>query len=107
MSSRLDAAFRAVADPTRRKILALLAEEQYHCKKETYQVAGICVQDLVTYLSMPQSTVSRHLGVLHQAGLVSVHKNGLWRYYVREEGRLQELIDDLRLNKTTQEKQHV
>ena len=52
-------AFRAIADPTRRKILELLAERS--------RTAG----ELAASFTTCQSTVSEHLGVLRRAGLVS------------------------------------
>lgn len=61
--------FRACADPTRLRILNLLAEGE------------VCVCDLVTVLDVPQPKVSRHLAYLRAAGLVSGRKDGLWRHY--------------------------
>jgi ArsR family transcriptional regulator len=41
----------------------------------------LCVCDIIDVLKLPQSKVSRHLGYLRRAGLVSDRKKGLWRYY--------------------------
>lgn len=62
----LDLLFRGFADPTRLRILNLLAAGE------------LCVCDLVDLLRLPQSTVSRHLRYLHRAGLVEVDRE--WRY---------------------------
>lgn len=62
--------FRAFSDPTRLRILRLLHR------------AERCVGDLVEILQSPQPSVSRHLAYLRKAGLVSVRKAGLWKYYV-------------------------
>lgn len=61
--------FKALADETRLKLLYLVREEE------------ICVCDLVSTLGMPQGTLSHHLSLLHQAGLVTSRKQGRWNYY--------------------------
>jgi len=58
-SQRLDATFRALADPTRRAILARLAAGQ------------ASVGELARPFSMSQPAISKHLRVLERAGLVS------------------------------------
>lgn len=64
-----DELLRAFVEPTRLRLLALVAEEE------------TCVCDLVGALGLPQPTVSRHLGVLRRAGLVNARKDGLWMWY--------------------------
>ena len=61
--------FRALGDPTRLRLLALLGRGE------------VCVCDLVDALRVPQPTASRHLAALRRAGLVTVRKQGLWSYY--------------------------
>ena len=61
--------FRALGDPTRLRLLALLARGE------------VCVCDLVDALRVPQPTASRHLAALRRSGLVTVRKQGLWSYY--------------------------
>ena len=56
---QLDATFAALADPTRRAILARLAE------------GDASVQELAEPFSMSQPAISKHLKVLEQAGLIS------------------------------------
>lgn len=58
-SARLDATFAALADPTRRAILAKLAS----CEAS--------VNDLVKPFNMSQPAISKHLRVLERAGLIS------------------------------------
>ena len=67
------AQLKAFADPTRLRILNLLHEGE------------LCVCHLVEILDQAQPSVSRHLGLLRQAGLVSVRKEGNWRYYALPE----------------------
>lgn len=62
--------FKALADDTRLRIVALLLAEQ-----------ELCVCDLISALQLPQSTVSRHLGYLRRAGIVKDRRCGLWIYY--------------------------
>jgi ArsR family transcriptional regulator len=62
--------FSALADPTRRRILALLQAEDERC---------VCV--LYETLDLPQPKVSRHLGVLRAAGVVATRRDGLWIHY--------------------------
>jgi len=68
--------FRAFADPTRLRILALLGLEK-----------EICVCDLVAVLDESQPKVSRHLAMLRRAGLVEVRQAGRWKYYALAPGR--------------------
>jgi ArsR family transcriptional regulator len=62
----LDALFKAFADPTRLRILNVLAAGE------------LCVCDLVELLALPQPAVSRHLAALRRAGLVAVARD--WRF---------------------------
>ena len=64
MSDRLDAIFAALADPTRRAILAMLLEDD------------MAVTDVAAPLPMSLAAVSKHLGVLAAAGLISQERRG-------------------------------
>lgn len=61
--------FKALSDETRLRILALLAIDE------------MCVCDLMAILDLPQSTVSRHLATLRNAGWVEDRRQGVWMYY--------------------------
>lgn len=63
-SSLLDKTFGALADPTRRRILAQLAKGEE------------CVTDLARPHAMSLAAVSKHLIVLEKAGLIKRHRNG-------------------------------
>ena len=65
----LDALFKALADPTRLRILGLLAGGE------------ICVCNIHECLDIPQPTASRHLAYLRRKGLVRTRKDGLWVHY--------------------------
>jgi ArsR family transcriptional regulator, arsenate/arsenite/antimonite-responsive transcriptional repressor len=79
--------YRALADPIRLELLALIA-------------AGgpICVCHLHERLPYSQSRISKHLGTLRRAGLVTTRREGTWIYYSVEEealGVAREFIDQL------------
>ncbi len=65
------ALFRALADPARLAILATLARAEHE----------VCVCDFTAGLGLNQSTVSHHLKILKDAGLVTSVRRGTWGYY--------------------------
>jgi ubiquinone/menaquinone biosynthesis C-methylase UbiE len=65
----LQKVFKTLHDPTRLRILALLEREE------------MVVQELMEVLDMAQSTVSRHLGILREAGLLQDRREGTYVYY--------------------------
>lgn len=60
---------KALSDPIRLRIINLLSGGE------------LCVCKIVNVLSLPQSTVSRHLTILKNADLVEDTKKGSWSYY--------------------------
>lgn len=62
--------FRALADETRLRILGLLLNS-----------SELCVCDITATLQLPQSTVSRHLAYLKNAGWVTDRREGVWIIY--------------------------
>jgi ArsR family transcriptional regulator, arsenate/arsenite/antimonite-responsive transcriptional repressor len=68
-SERLAARFKALADPTRVAIVNRLS--QCEC----------CVCDLTDAFALAQPTISHHLKVLRDAGLVESSRRGTWAYY--------------------------
>ena len=67
--SSLETLFRALADQTRLRILALLASGE------------VCVCNIYGALGVPQPTASRHLAYLRKSGLVAARRDGLWVHY--------------------------
>lgn len=65
----LNAALRAVAEPTRLRILALLTE------------AELTVSDLMEILRQSQPRISRHLKLLSEAALIERHREGSWAFF--------------------------
>ena len=66
---------KALSDPTRVKILKILENRM------------MCVCELQTALGTAQSTASKHLKMLEDAGLVASRKDGLWVNYTLADGR--------------------
>ena len=69
-AERVAGSFRALADPTRVSIVNRLAQAE-----ET------CVCDLTAAFDLSQPTISHHLKVLREAGLVEATNRGTWAYY--------------------------
>jgi ArsR family transcriptional regulator, arsenate/arsenite/antimonite-responsive transcriptional repressor len=61
--------FRALADETRLRILALLRDGE------------VCVCHIQGGLQLPQPTISRHLAYLRRSGLVEARREGTWMHY--------------------------
>ena len=72
--------FKALADPTRLAILNQLAGSE-----------EVCVCDLVPASGLAQPTVSHHLRLLREAGLVTFERRGTWAYYRLEPDAVAEL----------------
>ena len=79
--------FDVIADRTRRDILQLLLERSRSTAK------GTSVSHIVQSLGVSQPTVSKHLKVLRDAGLVSVREEGQHRYYSLQSSPLDEVDD--------------
>ena len=63
------AVFRAVGDPTRARIVKLLESGE------------LCVCQIQASIGLAPSTISKHLSILRQAGLVEDRQEGRWAYY--------------------------
>lgn len=69
--------FKALGDPVRLRLLSLVA---------SYPDGEACVCDLNAAFALSQPTISHHLKVLHEVGLLDRSKRGVWVYYrVRSE----------------------
>ncbi|GGF11080.1 ArsR/SmtB family transcription factor [Subtercola lobariae] len=100
--------FSVIADPTRRHVLSLLLERYVGSDSDddSGKAAGdaadapantpmgeVSVSEIVELLELSQPTVSKHLKVLRDAGLVSVREVGQHRYYTLESAPLEEVED--------------
>jgi ArsR family transcriptional regulator len=81
-------ALKAVADPTRLKILRLL--KQKGCCS-IGKGEGMCACDIEEQVKLSQPTISHHMAILKKAGLVHAEKQGLWMWYRRNEKSLKDL----------------
>jgi ArsR family transcriptional regulator len=63
---------KALADPVRLRLMSLVA---------SHDGGEACVCDLNDAFDLSQPTISHHLRVLHEAGLVDRDKRGVWVYY--------------------------
>ena len=64
---------KAIADPARLRLLSLVL---------SHEGGEACVCDLLPHFDLSQPTISHHLKVLHEAGLVDREKRGTWVYYI-------------------------
>ena len=81
---QLEGLFKALADKTRLRILALLGNNE------------VCVCHIHDSLGVPQPTVSRHLAYLRRSGLVDARRDGVWMHYQLSKSldpRMQAVID--------------
>lgn len=69
---------KALADDTRQRILRMLLEEE------------MCVSDIVAAFDMSQPTISHHLNILKQFGLVTSRKQGKLVFYATSRDRVVE-----------------
>jgi ArsR family transcriptional regulator, arsenate/arsenite/antimonite-responsive transcriptional repressor len=77
---------RALADPTRVQIVTLLAEHP----------GEVCVCDITSHFHLDQSTISHHLRLLREAGIINVVKHGVWSYYFLQSGVWQPILQLVR-----------
>jgi len=76
-AERIAPLLKAIADPVRLRLLSLVA---------AHQGQEACVCDLQAAFDLSQPTISHHLKVLHEAGLLDRTKRATWVYYsVRNE----------------------
>jgi ArsR family transcriptional regulator len=66
---------KALSDPNRVKIIKLLQQKM------------MCVCELQSVLNLAQPTVSKHLKILEEAGLIDFQKDGLWVNYYLSDGK--------------------
>src|SRR4051812_45486468 len=85
----LATALKALADPARLRLLSLIAGSS---------TGEVCACDLVAPLGRSQPTVSHHLKVLREAGLIEGEKRGTWVWY----RPVPAALDDLRMTLATE-----
>jgi ArsR family transcriptional regulator, arsenate/arsenite/antimonite-responsive transcriptional repressor len=68
--------FKALGDPVRLRLLSMIASQ-----RGADGSGEVCVCDLLGAFDVQQSTISHHLRVLREAGLVDCERRGTWVYY--------------------------
>lgn len=86
-AERLARIFKALGDPTRLRLVSLIA---------AHDGCEACVCDLVEPTGLSQPTVSHHLRLLVEAGLIEREQRGRWAYYRIVEAALDTLAQSLR-----------
>ena len=81
-ADRIAPLVKAIADPVRLRLVSLVAS---HADGEA------CVCDLNDAFDLSQPTISHHLKLLHEAGLLDREKRGVWVYYRVNAGALSDL----------------
>ena len=84
---RVARVFKALGDPTRVKLLSLIAEGPG---------GEACICDLTAPIGLSQGTVSHHMKLLTDAGLVTREQRGKWAYFALNAGTLDAAADALR-----------
>lgn len=86
----LAARFKALSDPNRLRILSIVSSSE---------TSETCVCDLSEPLDLKQPTVSRHLKILVDAGILHREKRGVWAYFSVIPGALESLASSLVIKK--------
>jgi ArsR family transcriptional regulator, arsenate/arsenite/antimonite-responsive transcriptional repressor len=71
--------FKALGDPVRLRLVSLIG---------AHQGGEVCVCDLTTAFDLTQPTISHHLKVLREAGIITSERRGTWVYYRLEPAAL-------------------
>ena len=85
---------KALADPARLGIVTFLRSPRADCCSRG---DGVCACDLEGVLDLSQPTVSHHMKVLVEAGLVRADRRGRWVYYELDGAAMEALSEELRL----------
>jgi ArsR family transcriptional regulator len=80
-AERMAAVAKALGDPVRMQLVDVLRRH----------AGEVCVCELVPLFDLSQPTVSHHLKILREAGIVGSERRGLWAYYYVIPGAVKEL----------------
>lgn len=92
----IDEVFKALASEHRRTILRILGESAPQPGKTCCLADEVCACKISEQLGLAASTISHHMTVLRNAGLVDARKDGLWTYYTLRRDVLAEAAVELR-----------
>lgn len=85
-AASLAARFKAIGDPTRLRLLSIVS---------AHEGGEACVCDLMAPVGLSQGTVSHHLKILVDAGLLTRTRRGTWSFYALVPGALDALASAL------------
>lgn len=86
-AERVSRVFKALGDPTRVRLLSLIAAGDG---------GEACICDLTEPVGLSQGTVSHHMKLLADAGLVTREQRGKWAYFALDAGALDAAADAIR-----------
>jgi ArsR family transcriptional regulator len=75
---------KALAEPARLRLLSIVL---------SHEGGEACVCDLTPYFDLSQPTISHHLKVLHESGLLDREKRGTWVFYKARPAAMQALVN--------------
>ena len=81
-AARLAQMFKALADPVRLRLVSLIG---------AHQGGEVCVCELTEAFELTQPTISHHLKVLREAGIINSERRGTWVYYRLEPAALERM----------------
>lgn len=81
-AAELASVFKAMGDPVRLRLLSMIA---------SHRAGEACVCELTGVFDLSGPTISHHLKVLREAGLISGERRGTWVYYRVERERLRQV----------------
>ena len=82
-SRRIAAMLKALGDPTRLEIMRMVAA----------QSGPVCACDIVDSFELSQPTISHHLKILRDAGLLTSRRSGLWSFYEPDREGLEQIAE--------------
>jgi ArsR family transcriptional regulator len=80
---RIAAMLKALGDPTRLEIMRMIAA----------QSGPVCACDIVDSFELSQPTISHHLKILRDAGLLTSRRSGLWSFYEPDREGLEQMAE--------------
>lgn len=91
--------FKALSNPTRLCILGWLKDPAAHFPPQDHppEEVGVCLKHIQNKAGVSQSTASQFMATLQRAGLVSSRRIGQWTHYKRDEARISEFAEHLRI----------
>ncbi|WP_369268987.1 ArsR/SmtB family transcription factor [Streptomyces sp. R11] len=92
-AAELAKVFKALGDPVRLRLLSMIASREG---------GEVCVCEMTPAFDLSQPTISHHLKLLRQAGLIDCERRGTWVYYWVLPGTLDKLAEFLTTPRTAQ-----